>query len=572
MRSTSSLQSILVLALIVLLIGCQAPPRVTPESPGGAVPASAAPRRVTAVIMGDPPHFAGRYNPSIGSVPGLDVLEEMVNAGMANFNQEGALRPQLAEAVPSLDNGLWKLFPDGRMETTWKIRAGAAWHDGTPFTSDDLVFTARADEERQVPGFGNVINTVIERVDAPDKSTFVATWKGPFVGADTLFSRIRGLPLPRHILEEPYNNDNKAALPDHPYWGQQFVGTGPYKLRELVSGSHLILDANDKFVLGRPKIDVVEVKFTPDANVLMTTILAGTAEVTLGARLSIDQALQLQDAWHDGTVLFSPGGWLVAMPQFLNPSPPLLLDPQLRRALQHAIDRQTIVDAILFGKMGILDATVAPNDADFRDIESAIVRHPYDPQRAAQLMAELGYTRGSDGMLLNSSGQRLTIEARSNNQLDTQVKALAVVSDFWRRAGVNVDEVLYGLQRVADREYRHTRPGFEVLGFGNDPESFANFHTRQTPLPETGFLGQNRTRYQNPEYDALVDTYFVTIPRPARMEVLRKIVQHFGEQLILLPLAYTTNHVAIGNRLKNVGGRGPNRTEGWNAEQWELSS
>jgi len=520
--------------------------------------------------MGDPPHFAGRFNPSIGSVPGLDTLEELVNAGLANFDAEGAPRAQLAEAVPSLDNGLWKLLPDGRMETTWKIRAGAAWHDGVPLTSGDLVFTARADQERQVPGFGNVINTLIERVDAPDAATFVVTWKEPFIGADTLFTRIRGLPLPRHILEEPYN-ENKAAVPDHPYWGHQFVGTGAYKLRELVSGSHLILDANDKFVLGRPKIDVFEVRFTPDANVLITTILSGAAEVTFGARLSIDQALQIQDGWRDGTVLFIVNGWLVAMPQLLNPSPSLLLDARLRRGLQHAIDRQVIVDSILFGKTTVADTTVGPSERDFKEIESAIPRYAYDPQRATQLMGELGYTRGADGVLLDASRQRLTIEARSNNQLDTQVKALAIVSDYWKRAGVNVDEVIYGLQRVADREYRHTRPGFEVLGFGLDPESFANFHTRQTPLPETGFLGQNRTRYQNPEYDSLVDTYFVTIPRPARMDVLTKIVQHFGEQLVLLPLAYTTNHVAVGSRIKNMTGRGPNRTEGWNAEQWDVA-
>jgi len=171
----------------------------------------------------------------------------------------------------------------------------------------------------------------------------------------------------------------------------------------------------------------------------------------------------------------------------------------------------------------------------------------------------------------DASGQKLTIEARSNNQLDTQVKALAIVSDYWRRSGVNVDELIYGLQRVADREYRHTRPAFEILGFGNDYESFQNFHSKQTPTAETGWLGQNRTRYQNPEYDQLVDTYFVTIPRPARLDVLRKIVQHFGEQLIVLPLAYTTNHVAIGNRLKNVTGRGQSSTEGWNSEQWELA-
>src|SRR6266513_1707750 len=112
------------LTLILVLTSCQTPSArpTTDSTSGAALPAQAAPKRVTAVIMGDPPHFEGRFNPSIGSVPGLDVLEEMVNAGMANFTDQGALRPQLAEAVPSLDNGMWKLLPDGRMETTGKIR------------------------------------------------------------------------------------------------------------------------------------------------------------------------------------------------------------------------------------------------------------------------------------------------------------------------------------------------------------------------------------------------------------------------------------------------------------------
>jgi peptide/nickel transport system substrate-binding protein len=524
-----------------------------------------------AVIMGDPPHFAGRYNPSLGSVPGLDGIEEMVNAGMANFNQEGALRPQLAEAVPSLDNGLWKLLPDGRMETTWKIRAGAVWHDGTPFTSGDLVFTAMTAEDKQVPGFYNVISTMIERFEAPDGATFVATWNGPFIGADALFTRIRGLPLPKHILEGPYN-ENKAAVPDHPYWGVEFVGTGAYKVREMARGSHLILEANDRYVLGRPKIDVFEVKITPDANVLITTLLSGAAEMTIMARLSVDQAVQVQDSWQDGSVIFTTGGWLTAMPQLLNPSPPLLLDVRLRRSLQHAINRQVIADDLLFGKVAVADSSVAPNVSYFKDIESSIVRYPYDPQRAAQLMETLGYTRGPDGLLQDASRQKLTIEARTNTQLDTQVKALAIVSDFWRRAGVNVDEVLYGLQRVADREYRNTRPGFEVLGFGLDPETFSYYHSKQTPLPETSFFGQNRTRYQSAEYDALVDSFFVTIPYPARIEVARRIVHHFTDQLILLPLTYNTNHTAVGKRIRGITGRGPYSTDTWNVEQWELLS
>lgn len=566
-------QTLLGLLVALMLLGCQP---ATPRSAGGtageaAAPPAGAPKRATAVIMGDPPHFAGRFNPSIGSVPGLDVLEEMINAGAANFDREGALRPQLAEAVPTVENGLWRVLPDGRMEVTWKLRDGAVWHDGAPFTAEDLAFTVATGQDPELPAFGNVIYSMIERAETPDPRTFVATWKGPFIGANTLFTRERGLPLPKHILQAPYQ-ESKATIRDHPYWGEEFVGTGPYKLRELVRGSHLIFDANDRYVLGRPKIDVIEVKFTPDANTLITTLLANSAEITLGARLSIDQALQIQDSWREGSVIFNPGGWLVAMPQFINPNPPLLLDVRLRRALQHAINRQVIVDDLLYGKTQICDAPIAPIEADFKEVESAIPRYPYDPQRVGQLMAELGYTRGPDGALQDAYRQRLTIEARTNNQLDTQVKAAAIVADFWRRSGFTIEEVVYGQQRVADREYRHTRPGFEILGFGLPSESFANFHSKQIPSAETNWLGQNRTRYSNPEYDALIDTYFVTIPRQERIQVLRKIVQHFGEQLILLPLTYTTNHVAVGHRIKNVTGRGPNWTEGWNAEQWEIAS
>src|SRR3954454_6426529 len=121
MGSRSRRLHLLAALLLITLVGCQQAPPPTSSTSGAtaSAPAPAAVKRATAVIMGDPPHFEGRWNPSIGSVPGLDSLEEMLNAGMVNFTDQGALRPQLAEAVPTLDNGLWKLFPDGRMETTW---------------------------------------------------------------------------------------------------------------------------------------------------------------------------------------------------------------------------------------------------------------------------------------------------------------------------------------------------------------------------------------------------------------------------------------------------------------------
>jgi peptide/nickel transport system substrate-binding protein len=339
----------------------------------------------------------------------------------------------------------------------------------------------------------------------------------------------------------------------------------------MVDGSYLLFDANDRYVLGRPKIDVIEVKITTEASAMLTNILADAADMTLGARISVDEALQVRDQWRHGHVEFSPTNWITAYPQFIDPSPAVMLDVRFRRAMQYALDRQQLMEAIMYGLTSVADTTVAPDQPDYKDIESAIVRYPYDPARAAQLFTELGYTKASDGFYRDASGAKLEIEARATAQLDYQPKTLAAAADFWRRAGVTIDEVVVPNQRVPDREYRHTRPGFEVLGLSNDPDNFQIFTSARTPLPSNAFSGLNRSRYQSPEYDALVDQYFVTVARPERMQVLRDIVHHLSENVVFIGLFYTTTHSLIGDRVKNVNSRGPNSTEAWNSEQWELS-
>src|SRR4029434_9197417 len=85
-------------------------------------------------IQGEPRTLSRTMNGNVGRVRGVNELELLIHAGMSVQNDEGDHLPQLTEAIPTLENGLWKVFPDGRMETTWKIKQGAAWHDGTPLT------------------------------------------------------------------------------------------------------------------------------------------------------------------------------------------------------------------------------------------------------------------------------------------------------------------------------------------------------------------------------------------------------------------------------------------------------
>src|SRR5439155_11827249 len=124
----------------------------------------------------------------------------------------------------------------------------------------------------------------IDTVEAPDAQTITVKWKQPFINADTLFApnsqNSLATPLPRHILEKPFTDDKTNFL-QLPYWNVEFVGTGAFQVKEFVPDTNLILTANDRYVLGRPKIDEIEAKFIPDANTILAILLGGQVDVIM---------------------------------------------------------------------------------------------------------------------------------------------------------------------------------------------------------------------------------------------------------------------------------------------------
>src|SRR5438132_1617437 len=127
---------------------------VTPNAPVQQAqpnPIAAGPKRITAAIMSNPPTISAD-NVAAGSGPyqGGDSLEKLMNAGLTHRDEIGRRRAQLAEAVPTLENGLWRVLPDGRMETRWTIRPNAVWHDGPPISTGDLLFTADLSRDKEL--------------------------------------------------------------------------------------------------------------------------------------------------------------------------------------------------------------------------------------------------------------------------------------------------------------------------------------------------------------------------------------------------------------------------------------
>ena len=285
----------LLLVVTVLAAGC-ASPRPTEGTQGGGERPSA-PKRVIAAIHGDALSVYTRLvagsagAASGGQVLGSRILGPMVGAGLSIKDLAGENRPLLAEANPTLENGLWKISPDGKMETTWMIRDGAVWHDGAPITAEDMVFTTRVERDREMPWALPPQYRYVEDIEAPDSRTFTVRWNQTYIQADEF---LQDQPLPKHILEAPYL-DNKVTFLELPYWNAEYVGNGPFTVKQFALNSHVVLAAHDRYILGRPKIDEIEVKFINDGNTLLANLLAGTVEMALDRSVSLDYGMQVKE-------------------------------------------------------------------------------------------------------------------------------------------------------------------------------------------------------------------------------------------------------------------------------------
>jgi peptide/nickel transport system substrate-binding protein len=571
--------AIMWLVLALALTACsqagrpQAAPGSAAQGTAGEPASPARAKRISVATAGEPPTLNSTVAASQAdtSVRGRAEVESLVHVGLAAQDDRGMLTPRLAVQVPAIENGLWKVLPDGRMETMWQIKPNVKWHDGTPFTADDLVFTARVAQDADLPLTRDVAYDSLESLVAVDAQTVVIRWKSPYIGADLLFTQRLGLPIAKHLVERTYS-ENKSTLPQLAYWTQEFVGTGPYKLREWVQGSHLVLEASSDYILGRPKLDEIEVKFIPDPSTRMANILAGATDMTFGLGLSLNQGLQLRDQWRDGRLAVSLGGSRALHPQLLNPSPAILTDARYRRALIHGLDRQEMVDTLQAGLSQVPHSFLNPSEPEYAETLESAVRYEFDPRPAVEMISGLGYARESDGWFYDATRQKLDIEISSVITGDDNEKAMLSVADYWQRIGITVVTAPIPIQRQRDREFRATIRGFDLAGGGGgDIEYLQRLRRSQVPLPENNFVGLNKTRYSNPEFDGTIDRFFTTIARPERIQVLRQIVHHISDQVVIIPMFYTAQPTMIANRLDRVSDTlATSSVITWNAQEWDF--
>jgi peptide/nickel transport system substrate-binding protein len=508
---------------VVVVAGCVSPSS-TParnDGTGAGGPAVSAPAQRKTITIGVQEDFANLATPLdiVGSkaLP-TRFLHQFINSYLTVRNANNELVPLLAERLPSLDDGSWRVFDDGTMEVTWRLRQNVTWHDGRPMTADDVRFGYEVIIDTNTPiGVRSPLRTV-DRLEATDPHTVVMHWTVTSQNGNELGERELDV-LPRHILGDAFEAD-RVGFQQHPWITQPdvFVGLGPYRPTEWVRGSQLTAEAFDGFYLGRAKIDRVVFKPIPDAQTMLANVLSGGVDMVY-QNLTIDGVKIVQGEWargNGGTVVLRPVNLQHVMPQFraefARPAELAdMRDPRLRKALAHGFDRLQATEAVGLTKDLVADSVAVPGTPEFEAVDRVLVKYPLDPSRALALLGELGWQRGTDGMLTRG-GQPLQMNFRASSSGIPQT-VVTVQQQVYKTMGIEIDVSIVGApDPQADAEY----PGLTTSSIPVSPIiSWSNrWHTRQIAGPNNRYAGTNYEGYSNPATDQAI----VSLERALRRE------------------------------------------------------
>src|SRR5439155_15667095 len=205
------------------------------------------------------------------------------------------------------------------------------------------------------------------------------------------------------------------------------------------------------------------------------------------------------------------------------------------QALYHSLDKTGISEVATGGLGPAADSWINPNDPARAELESSIAKYPYDLYRAQQLLTQAGWTKGSDGVLASSSGERFVTEILINPQGSST--AAAVVSDNWKTVGVSAPSLEIPAARAEDREYSAVRPGPLMTGVSTSGFGIVErYDSRDLASAANRWAGRNRSGYTNPRADELLDRLKSTVDARERVPLLQEQIKIFTTDVVLMPI------------------------------------
>ena len=493
---------------------------------------------------------------------------------LASYDPDGNLMPVLAERAPTIENG--DVAKDG-MSVTWQLKKGVVWHDGKPFTADDVVFNWEYNADPATATVNVASYRDIERVERLNDHAVKVVFKNPTPFWFDAFCGNRTI-IPKHLF-----GAFKGAKSREAPTNLKPVGTGPYKFVDFKPGDVVKAELNPTYHQpNRPFFDTLEMKGGGDAASAARAVLQ-TGEYDYAWNMQVeDEILKRLEQGGKGRVeIWQTGGIEHIQCNFTDPwkdvdgersslktTHPTLSDPAVRQALNLLIDRGSIHEQI-YGRGGQATANFLNAPSRFR---SPNTRWEFNVDKANHLLDQAGWKRGADGIRAKD-GKRLRFVYQTSINAPRQ-KTQAIVKQACAKAGIDLElksvvaSVYFSSDAANPDTYSHFYTDLQMYNTGlNAPDPqliMRQFVSWDIASKETKWAGRNITRWRNDEYDKLWRGAEAEMDPAKRAAMFIRMNDMLIQNVVVIPVVWRNGVGAASSRLRLT-------LSGWDSTLWNLA-
>lgn len=433
----------------------------------------------------------------IGTVP-IDVVNGNIADGLVYYDNNYQPQPELALS--------WETSEDGK-SITFHLRPDVKWHDGHPFTSEDVAFSI-LEVVPKASALGATAYKDIVAVDTPDPLTVIIRLAKPSPVIWSYLDAIKLRLVPKRLYEgiDPLTNPQNNTP----------VATGPFKLKEWVRGSHITLERNpDYWDKGKPYLDLVTFRIIPEAAAREAALEAGELHYAAHNPIAHSSAQRLRNSKE---LIVDTKGWEGASKVFFfdfNLRREVFQDVRVRRAFAHALDRQALTDIVFYGLARPSHGPIPTTQVQFYNPDAP--DYPYDPKRAEELLDEAGYPRGADGVRLRVNHVNHSfgdVYKRAGDLFKQQLKAIGVELEL-----INYDTATQLRKIFVERDFDTSSIDYAPF---SDPQ-IGVIRRYWSKSIQDGVPWSNGSLYSSPDTDKVIEGIIAEADAAKRKELINQL-------------------------------------------------
>jgi len=477
---------------------------------------------------------------SIGDITGLipNITTDASSHAVGSLIYDGLVQiDKDLNWVPSMADS-WQFSKDC-LTLTFKLRKNVKWHDGKPFTAEDVLFTYKTMMNPKTPTAYRDDFELVRDVQVLDPYTVRVMYSQPYAKAVGSWGTAM---LPKHLLAKYVEEGKLREAPQV----TQPVGTGPYRFQEWKSGDRVVLVANkDYYVEGRPYLGRIVYRVIPSQATIFLELKAKGVDMADLTAIQYARQTDYPAFKQDYNKFRYPGSGYTYLG--FNLKDPRFADRRVRQAFAHAINKPDLIEGVVMGLAREATGPLRPGTWAYTD---KVKRYPYDPAKAKQLLAAAGWSdRNGDGILRNKEGQPFSFTIRTNQGNEERKKVAELIQQRLKEIGIQTDIQTIEWAAFLKEYIKQKRFEAIILGWGTgiDPDQYPIWHSSQMGPDQL-----NQISFSNAEVDALLEKGRTSCHQQERVAAYRRIQEILAEEQPVVFLYFKDALPAVSSRVRGI--------------------